>query len=85
MSTTEKPSADAGRGGKLTSAEAEFVAEMEHDYPGSGWHNFDPDFRQRDIRRLFTRGWFERRGAGRDREYRWTDAGREALSREKAE
>lgn len=68
---------------KLTSAEQEFIAEMEleHDYSGSGWHNFDPDFRQMDIIRLFKRGWFLRRGSGRDREYRWTEAGRAALVR----
>ncbi|AYO83550.1 hypothetical protein [Methylobacterium brachiatum] len=61
----------------LSAAEEEFIAEMalERDYPSSGWHSFDPDFRQRDIARLFRRGWFERRGTGRDREYRWTEAG----------
>jgi hypothetical protein len=68
---------------KLTEAEQEFIAEMEieHGWPGSEWHNFDPDFRQMDIIRLFKRGWFERKGAGRDRAYRWTEAGRAALVR----
>ena len=67
---------------KLTEAEGEFVAEMQledgSDY--SEWHNFDPDFRQGDIARLIKRGWFERRGSGREREYRWTEAGRSALA-----
>lgn len=69
---------------KLTEVEGEFVAEMRlgDDYEGSGWQNFDPDFRQADIKRLISRGWFEKRGAGRDREYRWTDLGRSALAPE---
>lgn len=64
---------------KLTDIEAEFVSEMsDGPPPEEPWRHFDPGFRQSDIRRLIRRGWFETRGEGRDREYRWTPAGRAA-------
>ena len=67
---------------KLTGAEGEFVAEMMLDagVPLIGWRTFEPDFRQTEIKRLFARGWFEKRGDRKFREYRWTDLGRSALS-----
>ena len=67
---------------KLTEAEAEFLGDMLHAQPPpeERWHNFDPDFRQKDIERLIRRGWFEKRMSGGYREYRWTSAGRLALN-----
>jgi hypothetical protein len=67
----------------LSEGEREFVADMldAQPPPEERWHNFDPDFRQADIARLLRRGWFERRTNGDYREYRWTEAGRSALSK----
>lgn len=72
---------------KLTETEIEFVGEMQgaQPPPEESWHNFDPDFRQKDIERLIRRGWFEKRtDANGYREYRWTPAGREALAKASA-
>lgn len=65
----------------LTDAEREFIAEMAHEDDGRSdrWQNFDPDFRQKDIARLLRLGWAERRERDGYREYRWTEAGRDAL------
>ena len=72
---------------KPSEAESEFVEEMQgaQPPPEESWHNFDPDFRQKDIERLIRRGWFEKRIDELGyREYRWTTAGREALSKASA-
>lgn len=68
----------------LTGVEGEFVAEMMLDagVPLNGWRTFEPDFRQTEIKRLFARGWFEKRGDQKFREYRWTPLGRSALAPE---
>jgi len=66
---------------KLTEAEAEFVLEMAHE-PGNDneWAHFDPPFQRRFYDRFVRRGWLEYRNDGRDREFRWTEAGRLALA-----
>lgn len=80
MSTTEKPSADAGRGGKLTKAQRSLLAELKvrDEYvvdaylPG----------------RALVKGGFAKERRRPDTYGAFlsiTDAGREALSREKAE
>jgi hypothetical protein len=66
---------------KLTEHEGEFIAEMEAD-PGSPnkWARFDPPFLRKSYDRFVRKGWLEYRGDGRNREFRWTTAGRQALA-----
>lgn len=69
---------------KLTEDEGEFIAEMEVE-PGSPneWAHFDPPFLRKAYDRFVRRGWLEYRSDGRNREFRWTDAGRQALATSK--
>lgn len=65
----------------MTSFEAEFIAEMEVEPCGPNeWAHFDPPFLRKAYDRFVRRGWLEYRGDGPEREYRWTDAGRQALA-----
>lgn len=68
---------------KLTELEAEFIAEMRAE-PGSDneWVHFDPPFIRKAYDRFARKGWVEYQGDGRDREFRWTAAGRAALEKE---
>lgn len=65
---------------KLTEAEGEFIAEMAVE-PGSPneWAHFDPPFLRKFYDRFVRKGWLEYQGEGRDRQFRWTPAGRAAL------
>ncbi len=65
---------------KLTEIEEEFVAEMAIEpVSPNEWAHFDPPFLRRAYDRFVRRGWLEYTGDGRDRQYRWTEAGRAAL------
>lgn len=65
---------------KLTEHEGEFVAEMEAEPGGPNeWAHFDPPFLRKAYDRFVRKGWLEYRGDCRDREFRWTPAGRAAL------
>ena len=65
---------------KMTSDEGEFIAEMRAE-PGSfdEWAHFDPPFQRKAYDRFVRKGWLEYKGDGRDREFRWSPAGRKAL------
>lgn len=71
---------------KLTSIEAEFIAEMAIE-PGSDneWAHFDPPFIRKAYDKFVRKGWLVYQGAGRDREFRWTPDGRDALAKESGE
>lgn len=76
--------ADWEAGMKLTSFEAEFIAEMEVEPGGPNeWAHFDPPFQRKAYDRFVRKGWLEYRGDCRDREFRWTSSGRAALEKEK--
>lgn len=65
---------------KLTEAEDEFIAEMSVEPGGwNEWANFDPPFLRKAYDKFIRKGWLEYRGDGREREFRWTKAGRAAL------
>lgn len=65
---------------KLTDLEKEFILEMAQE-PGSDneWGHFDPPFARKAYDRFIRKGWLEYKGVGRDRGFKWTDAGRKAL------
>ncbi len=67
---------------KLTSLEAEFIAEMAQE-PGSDneWANFDPPFVRKAYDRFVRKGWLEYKDEDRDRSFRWTASGLDALSK----
>lgn len=71
---------------KLTGDEKEFIAEMAAE-PGSPneWCNFDPPFVRRAYERFVRRGWLEYKFDGRERQFRWTGSGREALANKGSE
>lgn len=72
--------------GRLTEAEEEFIAEMQSEpCSPNEWAHFDPPFLRKAYERFLRRGWLEYKGEGRDRQFRWTEAGRRLLDKKAEE